>query len=167
MSAETPEPAESASPDSSGGGAGSSVGRDVESSPGRATQSSPTPASSPAPAAASSPTPGEGPELDYRFTLAGERTFLAWIRTALGLLAGGVAVHELVQPFGHHDIRSVLAISCIVLSAVIALGAFGRWRLVGAAMRAGRPLPTTVMVPILAIGIAVIAMLAGIGLLLS
>ncbi len=183
MSAETPEPAESASPDSSGGGAGSSVGRDVESSPGRAAQSSPTPASSPAPAAASSPAPapasspapaaasspapGEGPDLDYRFTLAGERTFLAWIRTALGLLAGGVAVHELVQPFGHHDIRSVLAISCIVLSAVIALGAFGRWRLVGAAMRAGRPLPTTVMVPILAIGIAVIAMLAGIGLLLS
>ncbi|OXR47536.1 hypothetical protein B7C42_00661 [Nocardia cerradoensis] len=61
----------------------------------------------------------------------------------------------------------MLAISCIVLSAVIALGAFGRWRLVGAAMREGRPLPNTVMVPILAIGIAVIAMLAGIGLLLS
>ncbi|MDR7168774.1 putative membrane protein [Nocardia kruczakiae] len=123
--------------------------------------------SSPAPAAQPSPAPAEGPDLDYRFTLAGERTFLAWIRTALGLLAGGVAVHELVQPFGHHDIRSVLAISCIVLSAVIALGAFGRWRLVGAAMREGRPLPNTVMVPILAIGIAVIAMLAGIGLLLS
>ncbi|PSR67598.1 hypothetical protein C8258_14120 [Nocardia sp. MDA0666] len=169
MSAETPEPAEPASPDSSGGRAGSSAGRDVESSPGRAAQSSSTPAaaSSSTPAAASSPAPAEGPDLDYRFTLAGERTFLAWIRTALGLLAGGVAVHELVQPFGHHDIRSVLAISCIVLSAVIALGAFGRWRLVGAAMRAGRPLPNTVMVPILAIGIAVIALLAGIGLLLS
>jgi len=161
MSAETPEPAESAPPDPSGGGAGSSAGRDVESSPTPAAESSPTPA------AASSPAPAEGPDLDYRFTLAGERTFLAWIRTALGLLAGGVAVHELVQPFGHHDIRSVLAISCIVLSAVIALGAFGRWRLVGAAMREGRPLPNTVMVPILAIGIAVIAMLAGIGLLLS
>ncbi|MBF5002144.1 DUF202 domain-containing protein [Nocardia sp. BSTN01] len=145
MSADTPGPAESAPQDSSGGGAGSSAGRNVESSPASA----------------------DGPDLDYRFTLAGERTFLAWIRTALGLLAGGVAVHELVQPFGHHDIRSVLAISCIVLSAVIALGAFGRWRLVGAAMREGRPLPNTVMVPILAIGIAVIAMLAGIGLLLS
>lgn len=109
----------------------------------------------------------EGPELDYRFTLAGERTFLAWIRTSLGLLAGGVAVHELVQPFRHHDIRSALAISCIVLAAVIALGAYGRWRHVAAAMRAGRPLPHTIMVPILAIGIAVIAVLAGVGLLLS
>ncbi|MFF0496194.1 YidH family protein [Nocardia aobensis] len=140
----------------------------AESSPAPAAESSPTPAAqSPLAPAAQSPAPAEGPDLDYRFTLAGERTFLAWIRTALGLLAGGVAVHELVQPFGHHDIRSVLAISCIVLSAVIALGAFGRWRLVGAAMREGRPLPNTVMVPILAIGIAVIAMLAGIGLLLS
>ncbi|WP_227985188.1 YidH family protein [Nocardia spumae] len=109
----------------------------------------------------------EDVELDYRFTLAGERTFLAWIRTSLGLLAGGVAVHELVQPFGHHDIRSTLAMCCIVLSAVVAVGAFGRWRSVEAAMRAGRPLPHTVMVPILAVGIAVIAILAGLGLLLS
>ncbi|AHH20370.1 putative membrane protein [Nocardia nova SH22a] len=113
------------------------------------------------------PGPDDSPELDYRFTLAGERTFLAWIRTALGLLAGGVAVHELVQPFGHHDIRSLLAVCCIVLAVVVAVGAFGRWRLVEAAMRAGRPLPQTVMVPILAGGIAVIAVLAGIGLLLS
>jgi putative membrane protein len=31
---------------------------------------------------------GEAP--DYRFSLANERTFLAWIRTALGFLAAGV-----------------------------------------------------------------------------
>src|SRR3984893_15268857 len=31
-------------------------------------------------------------EPDYRFTLANERTFLAWQRTALGLLAAAVAV---------------------------------------------------------------------------
>ena len=33
-----------------------------------------------------------GREPDPRFTLANERTFLAWIRTALGLLAGGIGV---------------------------------------------------------------------------
>jgi hypothetical protein len=36
-------------------------------------------------------------EPDYRFTLANERTFLAWIRTALALIAGGVAVAQLVR----------------------------------------------------------------------
>ena len=40
----------------------------------------------------------DGDEPDYRFTLANERTFLAWVRTALGLLAGGVAVRQLVDP---------------------------------------------------------------------
>ena len=35
---------------------------------------------------------GEGNEPDVRFSLANERTFLAWIRTALALLAGGIAV---------------------------------------------------------------------------
>ena len=37
-----------------------------------------------------------GEEPDYRFTLANERTFLAWIRTALALIAGGVALVQLV-----------------------------------------------------------------------
>lgn len=156
MSAEIPDPDPAPareSPHAGGGAAASAPGAESPGSGPRDTSPADTSA--------------EAPELDYRFTLAGERTFLAWIRTALGLLAGGVAVHELVEPFGHHDIRSLLAICCIVLAVVIAVGAFGRWRLVEAAMRAGRPLPHTVMVPILAGGIAVIAVLAGVGLLLS
>ena len=36
----------------------------------------------------------EGDDPDYRFTLANERTFLAWIRTALAILAGGVLLHQ-------------------------------------------------------------------------
>ena len=36
-----------------------------------------------------------GEEPDARFTLANERTFLAWIRTSLALLAGGVALEAL------------------------------------------------------------------------
>ncbi|MFI1913116.1 YidH family protein [Nocardia sp. NPDC020380] len=109
----------------------------------------------------------EEPQLDYRFTLANERTFLAWMRTALGLLAGGVAVHELVRPFRHHGVRTAVGMACIVLAVIIAVGAYGRWRKVQAVMEAGGVLPRTVMVPILAFGIAVIAALASIGLLLS
>jgi putative membrane protein len=36
-----------------------------------------------------------GSEPDARFSLANERTFLAWIRTGLALLAGGVALEAL------------------------------------------------------------------------
>ncbi|WP_143342795.1 YidH family protein, partial [Crossiella equi] len=44
---------------------------------------------------------GVGEEPDPRFTLANERTFLAWIRTSLGLMAAGVAVEALGHPGGH------------------------------------------------------------------
>ena len=37
------------------------------------------------------------PQVDYRFILANERTFLAWMRTALGLVAGGVALDQFVN----------------------------------------------------------------------
>jgi len=40
---------------------------------------------------------GEAP--DYRFSLANERTYLAWIRTALGFLAAGVGLDQLAPDF--------------------------------------------------------------------
>ncbi|ASF06027.1 hypothetical protein NBRGN_030_00840 [Nocardia brasiliensis NBRC 14402] len=105
-------------------------------------------------------------DLDYRFTLANERTFLAWMRTALGLLAGGVAVHTLVQPFRMGGVRRALALSCLVLAVVVAIGAYAHWRRVGVAMRRGQPLPETVLVPILSAGIAVVSILATVAVLL-
>ncbi|WP_084479130.1 YidH family protein [Nocardia jejuensis] len=98
-------------------------------------------------------------EVDYRFTLANERTFLAWIRTALGLLAGGVAVHTLVQPFHHSGIRRALALSCIALAIVVSIGAYTHWRRVGITMRRGERLKDTPMVPILSAGIAAVSVL--------
>ena len=38
---------------------------------------------------------GEDP--DPRFTLANERTFLAWIRTAMALIGGGLAAGQLLD----------------------------------------------------------------------
>ncbi len=49
-------------------------------------------------------------EPDYRFTLANERTFLAWIRTALALIAGGVAVVQFVPQFGVAGVRHALSV---------------------------------------------------------
>jgi putative membrane protein len=104
--------------------------------------------------------------IDYRFTLANERTFLSWIRTALGLLAGGVAVHTVVVEHWQTDFRAALAISCLVLSLVVAVGAYLHWRRIRAAMDAGRPLPGTVLVPILSAGTAFVAVLACVAVLL-
>ncbi|SDG05557.1 putative membrane protein [Lentzea fradiae] len=103
--------------------------------------------------------PAEPPEAepDYRFTLANERTFLAWIRTALGLLAAGVGVHQLLPPFDLPHGTAALALGCIALAAVVAATSFPRWRRVQHAMRTGRPLPRSRMVPLLAGGVLVLA----------
>ncbi|AXK89852.1 DUF202 domain-containing protein [Nocardia farcinica] len=105
-------------------------------------------------------------EIDYRFTLANERTFLAWMRTALGLLAGGVAVHTLVQPFPIGGFRRALALACILLAVIVAVGAYVNWRRIGAAMRRGAPLPDSLLVPILAAGIGLVSMLAAVAVIL-
>ncbi|RDI53415.1 YidH family protein [Nocardia mexicana] len=112
-----------------------------------------------------SDTDDENTDIDYRFTLANERTFLAWIRTALGLLAGGVAVHTLVQPFHHTGLRRALALSCIVLAVVLSVGAYTHWRDVQRRMQRGEPLANTVMVPLLAVGIAAVSVLAAVAVL--
>lgn len=108
----------------------------------------------------------DGLPIDYRFTLANERTFLSWIRTALGLLAGGVAVHTVAVEQWPSDFRAALAVSCLLLSLVVAVGAFIHWRRIRSAMDEGRPLPGTVLVPILSAGTAFVAVLACVAVLL-
>ena len=104
--------------------------------------------------------PSEGSEPDYRFTLANERTFLAWVRTALGLLAAGVAVRQLVEPFDIEGGRTALALLGIAASVVLVVGAYLRWVSVQGAVRRGEPLPPARLVPLVAVGIVVIAVVA-------
>jgi inner membrane protein YidH len=103
---------------------------------------------------------GADREPDYRFSLANERTFLAWIRTSLGLLAGGVAVRQLGPgQTGGELARSSLAGLCVLLGGCLAAGAFLRHRRVQEAMRAGVPLPGSALVPLLTVGVGVTALL--------
>jgi putative membrane protein len=106
-------------------------------------------------------------EPDYRFTLANERTFLSWMRTSLALLAGGIALRELVEPFEISGARTALAVSSVALSLVLAVAAYLRWARVQAAMRRGEPLPRPLAVPVLALGIAVAGAAAGLLVLLG
>jgi putative membrane protein len=85
----------------------------------------------------------EGEEPDYRFTLANERTFLAWLRTALALVAGAVALAQLVPPFAVVGLRSGLAALLAVTGTLLAAFSYRRWFLVQRAMRERRPLPMT------------------------
>ncbi len=93
---------------------------------------------------------GHGSEPDYRFSLANERTFLAWMRTSLALLAGGLVLHQFatgLQPW----IASCLSLTLSFVAGVFALGGLLQWRSNLIAMRYGRPLPRAFIVPALAI----------------
>lgn len=105
-----------------------------------------------------------GREPDPRFTLANERTFLAWIRTSLALLAGGVAVEAFTGEIFAPAMRITLSTVLLVLAALLALGAGTRWLRVERAMRHGRPLPLPLIVPVLALGVVggVAALLAAV-----
>jgi putative membrane protein len=95
---------------------------------------------------------GGGTEPDPRFTLANERTFLAWIRTALALMAGGIAVEAFTAQVFAADARKALAVLLLMLGLVLSASAGARWLSVERAMRHGRPLPLPWLVPLLALG---------------
>jgi putative membrane protein len=85
--------------------------------------------------------PGETP--DYRFSLANERTFLAWIRTSLALIGGGLAVAAFLPASWPVLLRHGLASASILLGAVMAIRAVDHWSRAENAMRLGEPLPVS------------------------
>ena len=84
---------------------------------------------------------GEAP--DYRFSLANERTFLAWIRTALGFLAAGVGLDQLAPDFATPLIREVLALLLCLFAGGLAIYGYLRWLRNEKAMRLKQDLPYT------------------------
>lgn len=105
-------------------------------------------------------TADDGEEPDYRFTLANERTFLAWIRTALGLLAGGVAVGQLVDPFDIENATTALALLAVGCSVVLVIGGYLRWVAVQRAIRRGESLPAPLLVPVVAVALGLVAVVS-------
>lgn len=107
-----------------------------------------------------------GQEPDYRFSLANERTFLAWIRTALSLLAGGVALVQFATKLAPHLVLVAVATTLAALSTVLCGMAYARWRANEIAMRHARALPATLAVPLIAVAtLLVSAVIAGLLLL--
>ena len=100
---------------------------------------------------------GGGTEPDPRFTLANERTFLAWIRTSLAMVAGGIAVEAFTSELFSPEIRKTVAVLLLLLGLVTGGGSFFRWLNVERAMRRQAPLPAPLIAPILAAGGALVA----------
>ncbi|QNP62502.1 YidH family protein [Streptomyces genisteinicus] len=99
----------------------------------------------------------EGETPDYRFSLANERTFLAWIRTALALIGGGFAVDQFL-PDLRWGVRAGLALALIGTGAVCAVRAVNHWVRCERAMRRGEDLPSSRFPALLAVLVAVVAL---------
>ncbi len=105
-------------------------------------------------------TAAEDREPDYRFTFANERTFLAWQRTALGLLAAAVALVQLVPELGVPGARRVLGVALAVLAVLTSGMGLWRWKEADRAMRRGRGLPRHPTPAYLAVGLSVVGLVA-------
>jgi putative membrane protein len=104
-----------------------------------------------------------GTEPDPRFTLANERTFLAWIRTSLALIAGGVALEALAEAV-HPTLRLIAALLLLVLGMAVPPLAWLDWAADERAMRLGAPLPHARVALPLAVGVVVVGALVLAGL---
>ncbi|URN97433.1 DUF202 domain-containing protein [Leclercia adecarboxylata] len=99
----------------------------------------------------------EGDQPDYRFSLANERTFLAWIRTALALLAGAIALEQLVSHYNVPEYWRYLALSLTIFGGLTGLISWLRWRTNEIAMRHSRALKLIKFMPFLALYLLIIA----------
>jgi|SRR5687768_11650475 putative membrane protein len=107
---------------------------------------------------------GSGAEPDPRFTLANERTLLAWIRTALALVGAGVVI-DAVDLEVSDTVQRVLGGILVVLGGLAAVGAWFRWASIERAMRNGKPLPglplaAGVIFGLVVVGVVVLVALA-------
>ncbi len=102
-----------------------------------------------------------GEEPDPRFTFANERTFLAWARTSLALIAGGLAAAQVLH-FRLGGAHLLVAVPAIVLGGVVVVVSYWRWEINERSLRLGRPLNYSPLAGLLAVGIATLATISAI-----
>ncbi|MGO9872325.1 MAG: YidH family protein [Acidimicrobiia bacterium] len=103
-----------------------------------------------------------GEEPDVRFSYANERTFLAWNRTAMALIATGLAVVSLLPKFNLAAGRRLIGVPLIALGTIVSMMSYRRWDANERAMRLGEPLPPSNLARVLTLGIAFASAIAAI-----
>lgn len=106
-----------------------------------------------------------GDDPDPRFTLANERTFLAWVTTSLGLLGIGLAVGTIIP--GEHFSINLLAMLWIAMAAILSARALIRWFRMERAMRLNQGLPLSTSIPVVAISLAILSVATGFAVVIS
>ncbi|MFD4423147.1 YidH family protein [Agromyces sp. NPDC058484] len=101
---------------------------------------------------------GVGAEPDVRFSLANERTALAWVRTGLSLVAGGVALTTLAVIADLPIVVDIIAVIACAGGGALAASALFSWRRVERALRLNRPLPSPAALPWLVSGVFLLAL---------
>jgi len=108
----------------------------------------------------------EGTTPDPRMSLANERTFLAWVRTSLAMIAGGISLDAFVDETLPAGVRVTLSVLLLALGAALAIGSFQRWLAAERALRRGEELPVTGLAPLVAGGLTVVAVVLILAVLL-
>lgn len=99
---------------------------------------------------------GVGDEPDPRFSLANERTALAWMRTALALVGGGVAIVSLASISTLPSWTALLGAAACIGGAALAVRSVTAWARVERALRLRHPLPAPSALVVLAAGVVVL-----------
>jgi putative membrane protein len=101
---------------------------------------------------------------DYRFTLANERTYLAYVRTSLAFFAAGTAVlGYLAHVLGSRALAILVGSGLYALGVFTAATCYHRWRRLETAMLHGKPLPFSVVPPVISVSLTVLAIIAFVG----
>ncbi|MGK2896336.1 MAG: YidH family protein [Candidatus Saccharimonadales bacterium] len=98
--------------------------------------------------------PIDNRDIDIRFLLANERTLLAWIRTALTLIAAGVAVAFISTESRYGTIAGMGAVG---FGGILALIGYVRYRAADAAIRIGKLPAIGISGLFVAIGVVIFA----------
>jgi putative membrane protein len=97
-----------------------------------------------------------------RFSYANERTFLAWNRTALALVAAGLGITSLLPEFNVPGGRRLIGVPLVLLGAILSVASYRRWDANETSMRLRQPLPPSHLGLLLTAGIALAGLVAAV-----